>query len=291
MIVLHQFLDAVAAFDKFEHPIMLSQLYHAGVQDNQFDYFQQMHSRAETYIKWNGRITDQTIPDSIGTRQGGKSAAEEFKLYNNEMVRDLEAACTDTDMIAGHPTSVLALADDCAPTATDSHPRDVLHKMQILLNIVECHGSQLHMEFGVSKCKLLVTARPKKLQEVEHILLSEPGILTFYDKPVSLVEESYTHIGVPQAPRQQSKLVTDYRIAKGEDISYLLQHSTKNALKGISPISNRKMFICYFQLSFLYGMDTLKVNKGDLERPETSYRSVIKHMMAVPEKTPSCSPI
>ena len=86
------------------------------------------------------------------------------------------------------------------------------------------------MEFGVSKCKLLVTARPKKLKEVEQLLSTEPGILTFYDKPVSLVVESYTHIGVPQAPRQQSRLVTEYRISKGDDISYILQHSTKNAL-------------------------------------------------------------
>ena len=29
VIVLHKFLDAVAAFDKCEHPIMLSQMYHA----------------------------------------------------------------------------------------------------------------------------------------------------------------------------------------------------------------------------------------------------------------------
>ena len=288
-IVLHQFLDATAAFDKCEHPIMLSQLYHAGVQDNQFDYFQQMHSRAETYVKWNGLMTDQTIPESMGTRQGGKSAAEEFKLYNNEMVRDLELACSDTDMMAGHPTSVVALADDCAPTVTDIEARDALHKMQILLNIVESHGSQLHMEFGASKYKLLITARPKKLKEVEQLLSTEPGILTFYDKPVSLVDESYTHIGVPQAPRQQSRLVTDYRLSKGDDISYMLQHSTKNALKGISPISNRKMFICYFQPSYLYGLDTLNINKGDLERLETRYRSVIKHMLAVPDNTPSCS--
>ena len=289
LIVLHQFLDAVAAFDKCEHPIMLSQLYHAGVQDNLFDYFQQMHSRAETFVKWNGLMTDKTIKESIGTRQGGKSAAEEFKLYNNEMVRDLELACTKSDMMAGHPTSVVALADDCAPTVTDSDPRDVLHKMQILLNIVESHGRQLHMEFGVSKCKLLITARPKKLKQVEELLSTEPGILTFYGKPVSLVDESYTHIGVPQAPRQQSKLVTDYRVAKGENISYMLQHSTKNALKGISPVSNRKMFISYFQPSFLYGLDTLGINKGDIERLETSYRSVIKHMLAVPDNTPSCT--
>ena len=178
LIVLHQFLDAVAAFDKCEHPIMLSQLYHAGVQDNLFDYFQQMHSRAETFVKWNGLMTDKTIKESIGTRQGGKSAAEEFKLYNNEMVRDLELACTKSDMMAGHPTSVVALADDCAPTVTDSDPRDVLHKMQILLNIE--HGSQLHMEFGVSKWELLKTARPKKLKQVEELLSTEPSNLTSY---------------------------------------------------------------------------------------------------------------
>ena len=87
------------------------------------------------------------------------------------------------------------------------------------------------MEFGVAKCKLLITARPKKLKQVEELLSTEPGILTFYGKPVSLVDGSYTHIGVPQAPRQQSKTVTDYRVSKGEDITYMLQHSTKNALK------------------------------------------------------------
>ena len=46
---------------------------------------------------------------------------------------------------------MVAPADDCAPTITDSDPGDVLNKMQLLLNIVECHGSQLHREFGVRK--------------------------------------------------------------------------------------------------------------------------------------------
>ena len=268
---------------------MLSQLYHAGVHDDQFNYFQQMHSKAETHMKWNGLMTERTIRELMGTRQGGKSSAEEYKNYNNEMVRDLEQACTNTDMVAGHSTSVVALADDLSPTVTDSDPRDVLHKMQIMLNIVEIHGSQLHMKFGISKCKLLISARPKKLKQVEELLSSEPNILTFYGKPVSLVQDSYTHIGVPQAPRLQSKTATDYRIAKGQDVSYALQHATKNALKGISPISNRKVFISYFQPSYLYGLDTLNINKGDIGRLETSYRSVIKHMLAVPDNTPSCA--
>ena len=60
-------------------------------------------------------------------------------------------------------------------------------------------------------------------------------------------------------------------------------------MQGVSPLSNRKMFISYFQPSFLYGIDTVNLNKGDMNNIETSYRSVIKHMMAVPENTPSCS--
>ena len=50
-------------------------------------------------------------------------------LYNNEIVRDLELACNKSEMMAGHPTSVLAVADDCAATVTDSDPREVLHKI------------------------------------------------------------------------------------------------------------------------------------------------------------------
>ena len=107
--------------------------------------------------------------------------------------------------------------------------------MQILLNIVEYHGSQLHMEFCLSKCKLLITARTKKLKEVEQLRIDEPEVLTFYGNPISIVSDPYNHIGVPQAPRQQSKVVTEYRMAKGQDMSYMLQHSTKNALIGVIP--------------------------------------------------------
>ena len=72
-------------------------------------------------------------------------------------------------------------------------------------------------------------------------------------------------------------------------MSYMLQHSTKNVLLGVSPLSNRNMCIAYFQPSLLYGTDTVHINKGDLEHLEISNRSVLKHMKAVPNNTPTCS--
>ena len=143
------------------------------------------------------------------------------------------------------------------------------------------------MTFGVDKCKLLISGRPRKIQALEALLQAEPELLTFYGKPVSTVEEFYVHIGVPQAPKNQSQIAAKYRISKGNEISYSLQESTRNSLAGISPISSRKMFICYHQPSFIYGLDTLNMNKTDIDNLERNYRKIIKKFLCLPENTPS----
>ena len=76
------------------------------------------------------------------------------------------------------------------------------------------------------------------VKTVEVMLRNEPELLTFYGTPVQTVKDSYVHIGVPQAPHNQSKVMSDYRIEKATDISYLLQGSTKHTLAGVSPLSN-----------------------------------------------------
>ena len=180
-----------------------------------------------THVKWNGLITDGVIRERKGNRQGGLASSEEWKVYNNEMIEQLEQCAKEQDIIAGVPTSCVAIADDVAPCATASHPRDAIHQMQLLLNIVEDHGTQLHMKFGADKCKLLISGRPTKIKAVKAILNEEPETLTFYGTPVQIVEDYYVHIGVPQAPHNQSKVVVDYRILKSQEISYQLQGATK----------------------------------------------------------------
>ena len=81
------------------------------------------------------------------------------------MIKSIEDACTESDLVSNFPTNCVAVADDVAPTVTADTPREALHKMQILLNIVEAHGEQLYMSFGVDKCKLLISGRPKKLRK------------------------------------------------------------------------------------------------------------------------------
>ena len=102
------------------------------------------------------------INEAIGNRQGGYSSADEWKLYGNPMIAELEEHGVKEDIISGAVTNVIAVADDVAPCATADTPREVLHRMQTLLNVVEVHWIQNHIELGKDKCERLIAARPGK---------------------------------------------------------------------------------------------------------------------------------
>ena len=97
-IVLYQFLDATAAFDETLHPIILNQMYNGAIEDEVWKYFQLLHKNSSTYVKWNGLITEEVINEDKGNRQGGLASAEEWKLYNNEMVSQLEQYANEPDI-------------------------------------------------------------------------------------------------------------------------------------------------------------------------------------------------
>ena len=148
-----------------------------------------------------------------------------------------------------------------------------------------CYGSisvrmALHIEFGVEKCQLLVSAKPGKLKKTVELLESEPDILTFYGQPVTKIENGdfYVHLGVVQAPTNQLKLAVDYRIAKATEIVYLHQGSTKSALAGVNPVSNRNIVLCYDLPTFIYGLDTIPINTTDLDRLELKYRGLLRNI-------------
>ena len=85
LILLIQFLDAEAAFDRTLHPAILSNLFHDGVQDDQLRYFDLLHKNATTHIKWNSKINE-----NIGNRQGGYSSVDEWKVYGNPTIKEIE---------------------------------------------------------------------------------------------------------------------------------------------------------------------------------------------------------
>ena len=121
------------------------------------------------------------------------------------------------------------------------------------------------------------------------LLEGEPDVLTFYRQPVTVIPpgEHYIHLGVPQAPTNQSKIAVSYRIKNGMDKYYLLQDSIKNSLRGINPSSNQYMLTAYLIHGLTYGLDTISINPTDLDTLETKYRSVVRAMQSLPPSTPT----
>ena len=161
--------------------------------------------------------------------------------------------------------------------------------MQTLLYATEDQARQLHTDLNAQKCQLLVTARPGKLRKTLEILEKEPGVLTFYDQPVSIIPngEYYMHLGVPQAPTNQSKIAATLKMKDGTTKYYLLQDVIKHSLKGINPVSNKYMLTAYIIHEFIYGLDTININSTDLDTLETKYRSILRSMQSLPPSTPT----
>ena len=61
----------------------------------------------------------------------------------------------------------------------------------------------------------------------------------------------------------------------------MLQDSIKNSIMGVKPLSNRKMIFSYIQPIFLYGTETMEINKMDVARLDTSFRSILIKMMSL----------
>ena len=95
-------------------------MYNGGIEDDIWKYFQLLHSNSTTHMKWNGLSTTDVIMEGKGNRQGGLSSSEEWKLYNNNMIQQLEESAKEDDKISGVPTSCVAVADDVANIAEHS---------------------------------------------------------------------------------------------------------------------------------------------------------------------------
>ena len=93
----------------------------------------------------------------------------------------------------------------------------------------------------------------------------------------------YVHLGVVQAPYDQSKLAVDYRLSKGMEMVYLHQGTTRSALSGVNPVSNRNIIKCYDLPTFIYGLDCIPVNVTYLDRLETKYRAVLRNVQSLPK--------
>ena len=73
-VLLIQFLDATAVFDRTSHPVIQSHLFNEGDEDDQWMYFDILHGNATSHIKRNGRIPTEVIQNPSVTDKAATQA-------------------------------------------------------------------------------------------------------------------------------------------------------------------------------------------------------------------------
>ena len=137
-ILLIQFLDATAAFDRTLHPVILSHLFNEGIEDDQWMYFDQLHRNAATHIKWHGNISSEVIQEAIGNRQGGYSSADDWKVYGNPMIKEIEEMLLKKTLLMEQSLMYLQL-----PIMLPHVPLEILLEK----HCIECRYSSILLKF------------------------------------------------------------------------------------------------------------------------------------------------
>ena len=114
-------------------------------------HFDLLHKIATTHIKWNGKMSTDVIQEAIGNRQGGYSSKDEWKVYGNPMLKELEKNAIKEDFIAGAPTNVNPVDDDVATCSVGKLPGKHCTKCNYCRTMLKFTEHKNHMESGRDK--------------------------------------------------------------------------------------------------------------------------------------------
>ena len=105
------FLDAKSAYDTVKPEMLIKNLYTAGMDGNSTIYMSQRLINRLTYLEWDKNLMGP-ISDEHGLEQGGSNSSDLYKIYNNELLRNVQKSCLGIPLSESLVISGVGQADD-----------------------------------------------------------------------------------------------------------------------------------------------------------------------------------
>ena len=146
------FLDARSAFDTVVISFLIRNLYFCGMSGNSIHYLNNRLSNRVTFCDWNKEIMGP-IKDQQGLEQGGCNSSDEYKMYNNDLLKTVQKSSQGVHLGNDLVVSGIGQADDVALVSNS------IHSLFKILNLALNFCNKFHINLSPDKTKLLALSR------------------------------------------------------------------------------------------------------------------------------------
>ena len=141
-------LDARSAFDTVVTKFLVRNLYLTGMTGSSLLYMDNRLSNRVTYCSWDQELMGP-IRDEHGLEQGGCNSSDNYKIYNNELLKTVQKSCQGVDLGNHLVVSAVGQADDVALLSNN------IFKLYNILHLTLKYCRDYHVELCADKTRLL----------------------------------------------------------------------------------------------------------------------------------------
>ena len=223
-----------------------------------------MYEGLTAKVKWKGDYS-QSFPVNQGVRQGGILSTHLYKLYINELLLELES--NQLGKYVGTTYSRCpAVADDLSLMS------ECTHEFGAMLNVA--HSYACSHRYIIHPEKSVVISRQKAKTE-------DNSTWQLGDKPIAIAEET-THLGLLRTTRREPRQNVTLKIGIARRTLYTLLNVGCHGLNGLNPKTSVKIYQVYVIPRLLSGLETMHLNKGDIEELELFHRKTLRSIQSFP---------
>ena len=253
------------------HDILLEKLYDRGIPLEIWNIVYNMYQELSSKVNWKGDLSS-SFPVKQGIRQGGILSTHLYKLYIDNLLKQLEQAHLGVHIgtnIAGCPTC----ADDILLMANSDED------LQVMLNVVNNYSREHQY-----------TIHPTKSAIVKKNTNSYNGkrdILPTFEigkKEMAVIDE-VTHLGTIRSTKKEGTLNIEHRISTARRTSYALMKNGVHGTNGLNPRTSYKIYQIYVLPRLLYNMEVVSLTKTQLKELEYFHLNFLRNIQSLPQRT------
>ena len=265
------FLDARSAFDTVVPKFLIRNLYFAGLSGDSLLYIDNRLNSRLTYCNWDEELMGP-IKDEHGLEQGGCNSSDNYKSYNNDLLKWVQNSKQGVDLGNNLVVSGVGQADDVVLLSNN------IYSLFNILHIALKYCKEYHVDLCADKTKLIMMT-PR----------SNPTLV--HNNPIKINEEviefskEAEHVGVIRSINGNTSHILNRIVSHKKALGAILHSGAALNHRGniAGVIKIEKLYALPVLLS---GSASLVLNKAEENILDHHYTGTLRKLLKACPNTP-----